>query len=937
MKNSREKKLRSLNTFIMRKINLPFILFFLSIFYSSIINAQNVRITGTVKNSTTQEVMPLVTVHIKGTTSSSLTDDNGNFRIISEKGLPVTLVFTSASFEEYEIIVTDDKAEVQALMTPKIFMENPVVIGATRIPTKLMDAPVSIEQYSAKKIMNAAALDYYSLASTLKGTDLITSGVLFKTISTRGFNSSGSYRVNQLVDGMDNMLPGLNFFIGNFLGLTEMDVASMELLPGASSALYGSGGMNGTVLINSKNPFRSTGLSIQMKQGIMNTGNQHREQSNAYSDYSIRWAKSFNDKFAFKITAQYIIAKDWLADDSSNYFRKGNSGNIVPGNRQTDPNYDGVNVYGDETTVDIRPFMQGAIQANPGLTPILQPFLGSPQMVSRTGYAEKELIDPKTTNLKFSGALHYKISEKLEAQLMGYWATGNTVYTGDNRYAFKNIKLGQYKAELRHKYWFIRTYTTQEDAGEAHSVSITTQYLNEAWKPSYNPANVNGSWYPQYTGAFTTGAVQVFQSVLAGGGSLSQAQAAVVNAAPQLHTAGRGYADQGRPAAGSSQFTQLFDQIRKVPIPNGGLFLEKSQLWMTEGQYNFSDKIKFAEVIVGVSWRRYILNSDGTLFIDTLKPITINEGAAYAQVTKKLFSEKLILAVSGRYDKNDDFKGRFTPRATALIKLGKHDNLRLSYQTAYRFPATQDKYIRLDVGTHTLLGGLPWVMDYMNAKTHPVVEVINGVPASTPYVYKEMNPESVNSFEVGYKTLIANKLLIDAYGYFGQYKGFLGRNTLYQPSTGETFSTWVNSIEKIKTHGFGLGFDYNLPADYNVFLNFYSDVLSNVPDGFRAYFNTPKYRLNTGVSNSSLGKNKNYGFNVVLHWQDAFYWEGDFANGPINAYSAIDAQVNYKFLEKKSMMVKLGGNNILNHYYKSGFAHPYVGAIYYISILYTPF
>jgi hypothetical protein len=42
----------------------------------------------------------------------------------------------------------------------------------------------------------------------------------------------------------------------------------MELLSGASSALYGSGGMNGTLLINSKNPFQYQGLSFNLKQGI---------------------------------------------------------------------------------------------------------------------------------------------------------------------------------------------------------------------------------------------------------------------------------------------------------------------------------------------------------------------------------------------------------------------------------------------------------------------------------------------------------------------------------------------------------------------------------------------------------------------------------------------------------------------------------------------
>ena len=902
------------------------------LFVASLSTAQSVSINGTVKNSMTKESLPSVTVNIKGTEINSMTNEKGIFRIVSTSPLPIILVFTSVSFEPYEITVSSRENNVDVEMNPRFFIENPLVVGATLLPTRLLDAPVSIEQYGAKKIMNAAALDYYSVAATLKGVDIVTSGVMFKTISTRGFNSTGSYRVNQLVDGMDNQLPGLNFFVGNFLGLGEMDVASVEILPGASSALYGPGGMNGTVLINSKNPFKYPGLSFQVKQGIMHVDDQHRDKTSAYIDYSLRWAKTIKEKFAFKINVQYIGADDWLADDSSNYRRVGSSGSLVAGNRQSDPNYDGVNVYGDETTVDLRGFMT----SSPSLQTMFANFLTTPQFVSRTGYAEVDLLDPKTTNLKISGAVHYKISEKIEAQLMGYWATGNTVYTGDNRYSFKKIKLGQYKAELKHKNWFLRSYTTQEDAGEAYSVTISTQYLNEAWKPSFNPANVNGSWYPQYFGAFATGAGQIFQSVMGGGGSLSQAQAAVLNAAPQLHTAGRAFADQGRPAAGSTQFSQLYNQLRKIPIPNGGLFLEKSQLWMTEGQYNFSDKIKFAEVIVGSNWKRYILDSKGTLFIDTIKPITINEVGVYAQVTKKLLEEKLTLAISGRYDKNQDFKGRFTPRATALIRLAKDNNLRISYQTAYRFPATQQKFIRLKLVNYTLLGGLPWINDFMNTKSNPVVELINGVPSSSPYVYKDLNPESVRSFEIGYKGIIANKILIDLYGYIGKYQNFLGRNVLFQPGTGKAFSTVVNSNEKINTHGFGLGADYLLSQEFSVFLNAYSDVIGDVPPGFRAYFNTPKYRLNTGISHAGLCKNKNAGFNVVLHWQDAFMYEGDFANGPINAYSSVDAQVNYKLLKNKSMMLKLGGTNIFNHYYKNGFGHPFIGAIYYLSMLYTP-
>lgn len=352
---------------------------------------------------------------------------------------------------------------------------------------------------------------------------------------------------------------------------------------------------------------------------------------------------------------------------------------------------------------------------------------------------------------------------------------------------------------------------------------------------------------------------------------------------------------------------------------------------MTEGQYNFSKAIKFVDLIIGGNIKKYLLDSRGTLFIDTAgKAIGINEYGAYAQATRKLLNDMLTLSLSGRMDKNEDFKAHFTPRATALIKLAKNNNLRLSYQTAYRFPSTQQKYIRLNVGNYILLGGLPWVMQYMQADKSPVHELGANGPDPNPYVYKEFKPENMKSFEIGYKGLIAEKLLIDAYGYFGNYTDFLGRNALYQPLNGTVYSTVVNSSTKVKTHGFGLSLDYQLPKNFSVFANGYSDVLTDVPSGFQSYFNTPKYRMNAGFANSGLGKAKAIGFNVMMHWQDAFMWDGELANGPINAYTTVDAQVNYKL--NKNAMIKLGGTNVFNQYYKSGYGNPSIGGLYYLSI-----
>lgn len=878
----------------MKKSN---ILFFLLLLLQAQSFAQQTKISGQVKSADGNTPLAGVTITIKNS-SSSRTDENGNFTI-NVSSLPVVLVVSSVGYQTKTIdVLSADAGIIEMDIATK--MEDPFVLttSGTRKLTRVIDMPVSVENYGASQIRNAPT-DYYSLAGYKKGIDLTTSSLTFKTLSTRGFNGSGSTRVNQLVDGMDNQAPGLNFFVGNFAGLTELDVDNIDILSGASSALYGPGGMNGTILISSKSPFQHQGLDIQLKEGLNNIDKSQRSNASSFHDFSLRYAKAFKNKFAFKIGAQYIKAVDWLANDSSNYSRSGTIGQVIPGTRASDPNYDGVNVYGDETSVDIYPFLAG-ISGNPNMPHI---------KVSRTGYNEKDMIDPETKNIKLSGALHYKITEKIEAQLSGYWATGNTVYTGNNRYALKDIKIGQYKIELKHPDWFLRSYTTQENAGEAYSATVTAQIFNEAWKPSYNPANPTGSWYVQYSGAYLQARAQNVPDAMA-------------------HNMARAFADQGRPLPGSENFKQIFDQVRKTPIPNGGLFLEKSQLWMTEGQYNFSKLIKFVDLVIGGNIKKYLLDSKGTLFIDTAEAIGINEYGAYAQATKKMMNDVLTLSVSGRMDKNEDFKAHFTPRATALVRLAKNNNLRLSYQTAYRFPSTQQKYIRLNVGDYMLLGGLPWVMEYMHADKFPVYEI--GNPSPNPYVYKEFKPENMKSFEIGYKGLIAEKLLIDAYSYFGNYTDFLGRNALYQPSSGRIYSTVVNSTTKVKTHGFGLGLDYQLPRNFSVFANGYSDVLTDVPTGFQSYFNTPKYRVNAGFANSGLGKAKAIGFNVLMHWQDDFMWDGELANGPVEAYTTVDAQVSYKLT--KNAMAKLGGTNIFNQYYKSGYGNPSIGGLYYISL-----
>jgi outer membrane receptor protein involved in Fe transport len=855
--------------------------------------AQN-TIKGKVTNQD-KESLSSISIMVKGTNEGTFTDNSGYFSISTKKPYPLVLEITGVGFQQYEQQVTKSE-DIKVTLQAETALMDAVVMAPIRAPIRSLQSPVTIENLSLKMIEATPSLSAHDGLANLKGVDVTTSSLTFKTPSTRGFNYSGSARVNQLVDGMDNQAPGMNFFVGNLVGPTELDIESIELLPGASSALYGAGGMNGTILINSKNPFKYQGLSIQVKEGLMNVDKEQRGKANLYNEWSLRYAKALGNRVALKVGAQYLKATDWLANDSLNYSRAGDLGKVIPGTRSSDPNYDGVNVYGDETTTDIKPLIPEPFRTILPLPATIN--------VSRTGYAEKDIVDPEVKNLKLSGALHYKLTSNLEASLAAYWAKGTSVYTGSDRYSLKNVKIGQYKIELKSSNWFLRGYTTQEDAGDSYAATTITRYFNEAWKPS------NPTWYTQYVGAFL------------------QSYATGMNY-NEAHSAARAFADQGRPEPHSTEFNQIMDNLKKIPISKGGgLFLDKSDLWMAEGQYNLSSSFKFAEVIIGGNYKKYILNSQGTIFIDTAGTIPIYELGGYIQATKKLFNEHLVLSASERLDKNENFKGKLTPRFTGLIKVAENSNIRLSYQTAYRFPTTQQQFIKLQVGTNVfLLGGLPWIQEYTNPKGGPSYIV----PSMEAYHYKEFKPETSNSYEIGYKGLIAKKILIDVYGYLSHYRDFLGRMAVYEPGAQNYYSIVVNSDNKVKTDGYGLGMNYLFSKSYTATANFYSDEITNVPTGFVAGYNTPKYRFNAGLSNAGLGKHKKFAFAIQYRWQDAFRFENDFANGDVAAFSTLDAQVSYKILKNK-VQLRIGGTNLLNHYYKNGYGMPTVGGLYYASL-----
>ncbi len=965
--------------------------------------AQTVTISGTVSNSSSKEKVPAVSIVVKGTNRGTFTNSDGEFSIAVPK-LPVVLIFTSIGYDDQEITVSSSSQKIEVDLKANTKMGVEVVVAANRTQQRLLDAPVTVERMSNTVLRNVPAPNYYEAITNLKGVDMHTASLTFRTVTTRGFVASGNYRLNQLIDGMDNQAPGLNFSVGNIVGLTGPDVDNIELLSGASSALYGSGGMNGTILINSKNPFKYQGLSYEIKQGIMHVDGRQRKAS-PYYDWSMRWAKAWNNKWAVKFTAELVKGNDWQAQDYRDKQQIGVLSKVVGGNAGNDPNFNGVNMYGDETSANMVSFSQlivakteagipgmssalnsyfnaignpaypsaaqvaGAIAlfpalAQPGVTNALPFFIGlrnsyfQNYSVARTGYQENTLVDYNTYNFKFTGGVNWKITPGIEASLNTYWGTGTTVYTGADRYSLRNLKIAQHKLEIRSKNWYMRMYTTQENAGESYNASALGGYLNESWKPS-------ATWFAQYIGAFSEGRRQSGSGV----------------ADITLLANARAFADIGRLVPGTAAFDAAVKTIRSTPIKKGGaLFLDKSDLYAADGQFNLSDALHFSdklEIITGASWKQWVMNSKGTIFADTTGKLYLHEDGAYMQLKKKFFNEGLTVTAAGRYDQQPNFKGQFTPRFTAVIRVAKDNNLRFSYQSAYRFPTNQDQYISLVTGAGALIGCLPKFMTYYNLITPATLALpmpaagytlsgsfpgytpasvlayrASGNPLNTNLLVKgtftPVEPEKVKSFEVGYRGILNKSIQIDAYWYYSRYENFLGRyglgqatappngtgtaTDLFNPFTTTNISFIQNSPTPVKSVGWGIGIDYKLFQNYILYGNVYSDELRDVPDGLVTFFNAPKYRWNVGLRNENVCHN--FGFNVVAKWQDNNFYEGTFVTGTLPYFTWVDAQISYHQPNTKNVF-RIGATNIGNNYYRTGFGSPAVGGLYYISYGYN--
>lgn len=921
--------------------------------------ADQTTITGTVVDASSGETLVGVNIMVKGKVIGTSTNADGEFRLELRDNPPVTLVVSIIGFQTQEIVINDPVVSnlVIEMETQPIFGSD-VVVSASRVEQSILQAPVAIEKMDLLTIRETASTSFYEALSNLKGVDFSTQSLTFRSVNTRGFNANGNTRFVQLIDGIDNQAPGLNFSVGNIVGITELDLETAELIPGAASALYGPNAINGILLLNSKSPFDYQGLSFTIQNGVNHLDSNYEDPS-LYEKYEFRFAKAYNDRFAIKLTGSYLSAQDFVGEDYRDQSSLLERGATSREDAALPRIYDGLNTYGDflitvGTIADI-----GIASGNTTLAGIrsLLPD-GLAGAFTPTGYREVDFVDNTTESIKLGTALHYRLNDYLE--LIGQFNTGygSTVYTANDRFVLDDFNIWTAKLELRNPNFFLRAYTTQENSGDTYAANTVASLINQQ------------TYLSPYLTAFAGARVN--------GATVEQA-----------HAAARAYADELQPAAKSPEFMELYNRLRGIPISQGGArFLDKSDLFHFEGLYNFSNLIDPSklEVIMGANLRRYSLNSEGTLFAlqDNGDEYDIDEWGAYIQMGKSLLDGNLSLSTALRYDKNEYFDGQFSPRASAVFTVAEDHNFRFSYQTGFRIPSTQDQFIDLDVVSRRLIGSNPALVDRYNFETNTVYtaesvaagrailarggSIAAATAALQPFRFNEFQPEKISSYEIGYKTLIGNRLFLDAYYYFSRYTNFIAEVTFTQgipnglrnepgsqynvdsqawragiltgidPVTNGSFRTQsygfdINADGNVDSQGFAVTADLALFAGYSLGGNVsYNELISQedlLEQGFNASYNTPKWRYNIRFQNRRV--TENLGFNMVYRWQDAYLWESSIGQGIVPAYGSLDAQVSFK-LPAQNTIVKFGGTNILNERYTTSLANPLIGSIYYVSL-----
>ncbi|HEX7153976.1 MAG TPA: TonB-dependent receptor [Thermoanaerobaculia bacterium] len=281
------------------------------------------RITGRVTRENGSAVAGVV-VQVIEISRATITDTNGEYTIdrVPPGSYTVHFIAGDQVVVENNVAVASDQPTRLNKQTDWQMRaaETITVTSASRRTERVVEAPAAVTVASEESIAAAAPTGQApKIIESAPGVDFTQSGLYDFNFNTRGFNSSLNRRILTLIDGRDPSVPFLGAQEWAALSYPIDEMASVELVRGPGSALYGPNAFSGVLNMTTKQPRVSPGGRVQLTGGDLSTRRA-----------DIRHAGGFGNELYYRVVGGYQQTDDWTRSRNLGGEYTDSAGNTPP-------------------------------------------------------------------------------------------------------------------------------------------------------------------------------------------------------------------------------------------------------------------------------------------------------------------------------------------------------------------------------------------------------------------------------------------------------------------------------------------------------------------------------------------------------------------------------------------------------------------------------
>ncbi len=299
---------------MIKKLTIQVVTLCLFLLITSVVHAQNARITGTIKDENNSAVEG-ATIAVKSSNRAVITDNQGNFSINANAG--DVLIITSVGFSSQEVKVSAETNYNITLRATNTNVGSITVIGSRGKPRSDVNRPVPVDVISSKELESTGQVDLGQMAQfTSPSFNSAKNGIngvanYADPASLRGMSPDQSLvlvngkRRHQFSAINNNVTVGKGTVVTDLNSIPSMAVERMEILRDGAAAQYGSDAIAGILNLELKKNINSGSFKTQF--GVTKKGDGGTGMAALNYGVGLGKAESFLN---FTLHYQYVAGTD---------------------------------------------------------------------------------------------------------------------------------------------------------------------------------------------------------------------------------------------------------------------------------------------------------------------------------------------------------------------------------------------------------------------------------------------------------------------------------------------------------------------------------------------------------------------------------------------------------------------------------------------------